>query len=89
MTDPQNCGQPYLSCGGAGSTQFGCVAGQCVDLDSDSDNCGAVGKQCATGTGCKDRKCIDTTSDNENCSTVGYVVSLSCKSIVLWEDKDC
>ncbi|MCD6499937.1 MAG: MYXO-CTERM sorting domain-containing protein [Deltaproteobacteria bacterium] len=33
--------------------------GDCVDLDSDDDNCGGCGQACASGQTCRDGSCQD------------------------------
>jgi hypothetical protein len=45
--------------------------GECVDLTSDTGNCGACGNACADGQSCCDGTCIDTQSNAQNCGDCG------------------
>jgi hypothetical protein len=51
--------------------------GQCVDLKSDQNNCGACGEACAEGLTCCDGVCRALESDNSNCGACGTECFLS------------
>src|ERR1051326_8917501 len=46
-----------------------CGGASCLDLKTDSNNCGSCGNVCADK--CCNGQCIDTTSDNANCGACG------------------
>jgi hypothetical protein len=60
-------------------------SGTCVDLKTDSNNCGACGKVCAAGTSCSNKlccgaglvncsgTCVDLKTDSSNCGACGKV----------------
>ncbi|KAJ3253325.1 hypothetical protein HDU77_004627 [Chytriomyces hyalinus] len=49
-----------------------CVAGECVDTNTDWDHCGAINKPCSTAEEvCKGGKCYDSNTSNEYCGLVG------------------
>jgi hypothetical protein len=53
----------------------------CVNLLTDSHNCGACAKQCPTGNGCCNGECIDVQTDPLNCGKCGHVcVGSSCQN---------
>jgi hypothetical protein len=67
------------------ATGSGCCDGKCFDVQTDEDNCGECGKQCADGltctagdcrcpnlndTACGD-DCVDTNTDEDNCGKCG------------------
>ena len=54
------CNAPYVNCGG-----------RCVDPQTDSNNCGACGKTCATRQTCCNGSCINPTTDPNNCGGCG------------------
>jgi hypothetical protein len=49
--------------------------GTCVNLNTDSDNCGACGSVCGvnTRTCCGGGTCADTRDDSNNCGSCGRV----------------
>ncbi len=69
-------------------------SGTCVDLKTDSNNCGACGKVCAAGTSCSNKlccgaglvncsgTCVDLKTDSSNCGACGKVCAAgtSCSS---------
>lgn len=50
-----------------------CGVGNCVDLDSDVNNCGACGISCGPGEQCCSATCKDLQSDPLNCGACGTV----------------
>jgi len=60
-------------CGCAtGTTDCG---GRCVDLQTDSFNCGGCGIRCSSGQTCCSGHCVDTQIDSTNCGSCGQVCS--------------
>jgi hypothetical protein len=70
--------------GGCFGSEGTCCNQQCVDTDTDPNNCGACGHACDPGVACEDGQCqcdelqtlcgttcVDTSSDNNNCGSCG------------------
>jgi Stigma-specific protein, Stig1 len=63
--------------GGGGGGSKGCPSGQtkckgtCVNLQTDSKNCGSCSRACGTGQACCGGTCINTASDRNNCGGCG------------------
>ena len=55
----------------------GCCAGQCLNTQSDANNCGACGNTCASGSGCCGAVCVPLTTIT-NCGMCG----ISCGDVV-------
>jgi hypothetical protein len=47
----------YLAAPGCGSGRTRC-GGKCVNLSTDSKNCGKCGRRCSSGATCSNKKCV-------------------------------
>jgi hypothetical protein len=56
----QQCDTGDVSCGGS-----------CVDVSTDSSNCGQCGVTCAATQSCCNYVCVEVSSDSENCGSCG------------------
>jgi endo-1,4-beta-D-glucanase Y len=81
-----SCAKPADSAGSCTGGQSSC-GGKCVNLSSDSTNCGACGMKCAAGSSCSagmcgtcgsgfsscGNQCVNTTADVSNCGSCNHV----------------
>ena len=71
-----NTGQCEPACGGQTCRPgTACCSNQCVDLQSDQNNCGACGNICPAGKACCSGGCVDLQSDQFNCGSCGNMCS--------------
>jgi hypothetical protein len=90
----------YTTCAGMNGMLDAGGATSCVDVTSDSNNCGACGNKCAMGactngvccptgqTGCNG-KCASLQADANNCGTCGTVCGMTAPNCVVGQCSKC